>query len=105
MPGNRELKPEVGVGMTPCDQGLKEKTEDRVEEGARSTMSHRGRLTHLPSLIPRRHGVRSFLTAHVETKLVATKVLGARGTSPSFYWIAEVHFPSMDALNACCAFR
>ena len=54
VPVNRELKPEVGVGMAPCDQGLKEKTEDRVEEGARSTMSHRGRLTHLRSLIPRR---------------------------------------------------
>ena len=38
-----------------------------------------------------------------KTKLVATKVLGAPGGTPAFYRIAEVHFPSMDALNACAA--
>ena len=38
-----------------------------------------------------------------KTKLVATKVLGAPSGTPGFYRIAEVHFPSMDALNACAA--
>ena len=38
-----------------------------------------------------------------KTKIVATKVLGAPSGSPAFYRIAEVHFPSMDALNACAA--
>lgn len=38
-----------------------------------------------------------------KTKLVATKVLGAPSGTPAFYRIAEVHFPSMDALNACAA--
>ncbi len=38
-----------------------------------------------------------------KTKLVASKVLGApQGTAP-FYRIAEVHFPSMEALQACAA--
>ena len=38
-----------------------------------------------------------------KTKLVATKVTGSpQGTAP-FYRIAEVHFPSMDALQACAA--
>jgi hypothetical protein len=33
VPENQELKPEVGVAMTPIDEGLHEKMEDRVEEG------------------------------------------------------------------------
>jgi uncharacterized protein (TIGR02118 family) len=33
--------------------------------------------------------------------IVATKVLGAPAGAAPFYRIAEVHFPSMDALNAC----
>jgi uncharacterized protein (TIGR02118 family) len=38
-----------------------------------------------------------------KTKLVATKVNGSpQGTAP-FYRIAEVHFPSMEALQACAA--
>ena len=38
-----------------------------------------------------------------KTKLVATKVIGSpQGTAP-FYRIAEIHFPSMDALQACAA--
>lgn len=38
-----------------------------------------------------------------KTRLVATKVIGApQGTAP-FYRIAEVHFPSMEALQACAA--
>lgn len=38
-----------------------------------------------------------------KTKIVATKVLGAPAGTPAYYRIAEVHFPSMDALNACAA--
>ena len=38
-----------------------------------------------------------------KTKIVATKVLpSAQGNSP-FYCIAEVHFPSMEALQRCAA--
>ncbi len=39
-----------------------------------------------------------------KVKLVATKVLASPdGTPPPFYRIAEVHFPSMEALQACAA--
>ncbi|HLJ85196.1 MAG TPA: EthD family reductase [Candidatus Angelobacter sp.] len=38
-----------------------------------------------------------------KTKLVATKVAGSPQGVPAFYRIAEVHFPSMDALQACAA--
>ena len=38
-----------------------------------------------------------------KTKFVATKVVGSpQGTAP-FYRIAEAHFPSMEALQACAA--
>jgi uncharacterized protein (TIGR02118 family) len=38
-----------------------------------------------------------------KTKLVATKVTASpQGTAP-FYRIAEVYFPTMDALQACAA--
>src|SRR6476660_3253288 len=38
-----------------------------------------------------------------KTKFVATKVTGSPQGTPPFYRIAEVHFPSMDALQACAA--
>lgn len=38
-----------------------------------------------------------------KSKLVATKVMGAPQGTPPFYRIAEVHFPSMEALQACAA--
>jgi uncharacterized protein (TIGR02118 family) len=38
-----------------------------------------------------------------KTKFVATKVLGSPSGTPPFYRIAEVHFPSMAALEACAA--
>lgn len=38
-----------------------------------------------------------------KVKLVATKVLGSPTGTPPFYRIAEVHFPSMEALQACAA--
>ena len=38
-----------------------------------------------------------------KTKLVATKVMDAPRGTPAFYRIAEIHFPSLEALNACTA--
>jgi uncharacterized protein (TIGR02118 family) len=38
-----------------------------------------------------------------KTKLVATKVQGSPQGKPAFYRIAEVHFPSLEALQACAA--
>ncbi len=38
-----------------------------------------------------------------KTKMVATKVLGSPQGAAPFYRIAEVHFPSMQALEACAA--
>jgi uncharacterized protein (TIGR02118 family) len=36
-----------------------------------------------------------------KTKMVATKVLQSPQGTPQFYCIAEVHFPSMEALQRC----
>jgi uncharacterized protein (TIGR02118 family) len=38
-----------------------------------------------------------------KTKLVASKVIASPQGTPPFYRIAEVHFPSMDVLQACAA--
>jgi uncharacterized protein (TIGR02118 family) len=38
-----------------------------------------------------------------KTKFVATKVLDSPQGTPRFYRIAEVHFPSIEALQACAA--
>ena len=38
-----------------------------------------------------------------KTKIVATRVLSSPNGQPAFYRIAEVHFPSMQALEACAA--
>jgi uncharacterized protein (TIGR02118 family) len=38
-----------------------------------------------------------------KTKIVATKVLGSPQGVPPFYRVAEVYFPSMQALEACAA--
>jgi len=38
-----------------------------------------------------------------KNKLVATKVVGAPSGTPQYYRIAEVHFPSKEALNECAA--
>ena len=38
-----------------------------------------------------------------KTKFVATKVLGSPAGTPPFYRVAEIHFPSMAALEACAA--
>jgi uncharacterized protein (TIGR02118 family) len=38
-----------------------------------------------------------------KTKIVGTKVLASPQGIPPFYRIAEVHFPSMQALEACAA--
>jgi uncharacterized protein (TIGR02118 family) len=36
-----------------------------------------------------------------KTKFVATKVTSSPQGTPPFYRIAEIHFPSMEALQAC----
>jgi uncharacterized protein (TIGR02118 family) len=36
-----------------------------------------------------------------KTKIVATKILQSPQGEPQFYRIAEVHFPSMEALQKC----
>ena len=36
-----------------------------------------------------------------KTKMVATKVLQSPQGEPQFFCIAEVHFPSMEALQRC----
>jgi uncharacterized protein (TIGR02118 family) len=38
-----------------------------------------------------------------KTKIVASKVVGSPQGPPAFYRIAEVHFPSMQALQECAA--
>ena len=38
-----------------------------------------------------------------KTKMVATKILQSPQGEPQFYRIAEVHFPSMEALQLCAA--
>lgn len=38
-----------------------------------------------------------------KTKLVGTRVLGSPQGAPAFHRIAEVHFASMEALQACAA--
>ena len=38
-----------------------------------------------------------------KTKFVATKVLGSPQGTPPFYRIAEIYFPSMEALQTCAA--
>lgn len=36
-----------------------------------------------------------------KTKFIATKITGSPMGTPPFYRIAEVHFPTMEALQAC----
>ena len=38
-----------------------------------------------------------------KTKIVATRVMGWPQGEPAFHRIAEIHFPSMEALQACAA--
>ncbi len=38
-----------------------------------------------------------------KTKLVASKMIASPQGTPQYYRIAEVHFPSMQALQACAA--
>jgi uncharacterized protein (TIGR02118 family) len=47
---------------------------------------------HVPMAIANLHG---------KTKMVATKTLQSPQGGPPFYRIAEVHFPSMEALQRC----
>jgi uncharacterized protein (TIGR02118 family) len=38
-----------------------------------------------------------------KTKIVASKIVGSPQGTPPFHRIAEIHFPSMEALQACAA--
>jgi len=38
-----------------------------------------------------------------KTKIVGTRVLGSPQGKPVFHRIAEIHFPSIEALEACAA--
>jgi len=38
-----------------------------------------------------------------KTKLVATKILASPQGTPPFYRIAEIHFPSIEALETCAS--
>jgi uncharacterized protein (TIGR02118 family) len=38
-----------------------------------------------------------------KTKIVTTKVQASPQGKPAFYRIAEIHFPSLEALQACAA--
>ena len=38
-----------------------------------------------------------------KTKIVASKVMASPQGTPAFYRIGEIHFPSMQALEACAA--
>jgi hypothetical protein len=60
----------------------------------------------------RRSSIRNGLGQHVplvveklagKTKIVATRVPGSPSGKAAFHRIAEVHFPSMQALEACAA--
>ena len=47
---------------------------------------------HVPMVVAKMAG---------KSKIVASKVLASPQGTPAFYRIAEVHFPSMQALEAC----
>ena len=51
---------------------------------------------HLPMAAP-------IFDAAGATRAVLTKIEGATGTTAPFHRIAEIHFPSLAALNACAA--
>jgi uncharacterized protein (TIGR02118 family) len=38
-----------------------------------------------------------------KTKIVASKVAGSPQSAPPFHLIAEIHFPTIEALQACAA--
>ena len=51
---------------------------------------------HLPMAAP-------IFEAAGATKVVLTKILGAATGTPAFHRIAEIHFPSAEALQSCAA--
>ena len=38
-----------------------------------------------------------------KTKIVASKIIGSPDGAPLFHRVAEIHFPSIEALEACAA--
>jgi uncharacterized protein (TIGR02118 family) len=51
---------------------------------------------HIPTAAP-------IFQAAGATKAVLTKFLSAAAGTPAFHRVAEIHFPSMEALQACAA--
>lgn len=51
---------------------------------------------HIPMAVP-------IFQAAGATKAVVSKVTGSPAGSPAFHRIAEIHFPSLAALQACAA--
>jgi len=49
---------------------------------------------HVPMAVERLAG---------KTRIVATKVAGSPDGAPLFHRVAEIHFPSIEALEACAA--
>lgn len=58
------------------------------------TFEKRYKQEHIPMAVEKLAG---------KTKIVATKVISSPQGTPAFHRIAEVHFPSMEALQACAA--
>jgi uncharacterized protein (TIGR02118 family) len=49
------------------------------------------------------HVPKAVVNLRGKTKIVATRLLASPQGLPPFYRIAEIHFPSMEALEACAA--
>jgi uncharacterized protein (TIGR02118 family) len=69
------------IVIYPCPKGLE--SFERVYE-----------TEHVPMAVEKLGG---------KTKLVASKIVGSPQGTPPFHRIAEIHFPSMEALQACAA--
>ena len=53
---------------------------------------------HIPMAVP-------IFKAAGATKAVLTKITGSPAGTPAFHRVAEIHFPSLDKLQACAASR
>ena len=58
------------------------------------TFEHGYRNQHVPMAVEKLAG---------KIKIVASKVTGSPQGEPPFYRIAEIHFPTVEALQACAA--
>src|SRR5258707_15739782 len=83
-PGSTKEQEMAGVKL--IVQYPRPKDIEKFEEGYQDE--------HVPMAVARLAG---------KTKIVATKVVASPQEAPPFYRIAEIHFPSMQALEACAA--